>query len=162
MRQLSLLLTIRVRVHTLLVLFFLGTWTFGQAALPDETISRITANLMCTCGCPHIIGQCGDECGVAPQLVQEISQLLSTGKTEEEIYAVFEAKYGLSVLAVPKAEGFNLLVWVFPFLGLLVGGVIVFVVIRNLKPGQSDNMTQGVTGEIDDKYRELIDKEMRQ
>jgi len=147
-------------IFSALLLLFLSSFTFGQIFSPDETVSRIADNLMCTCGCPHIIGQCGDECSVAPQLVHEISELVSAGNTEEEVYKVFEDKYGLRVRAVPKAEGFNLLVWVMPFVGLLAGVVVIFFVIKRLKPDDSNQETERVHPEIDEKYRKLIDREL--
>jgi cytochrome c-type biogenesis protein CcmH len=145
---------------TILLILFWSSLTFGQVFSPDETISRIADNLMCTCGCPHIIGQCGDECSVAPQLVHEISQLLTEGKTEEEVYKIFEDKYGLRVHAAPKAEGFNLLAWVMPFVGLLAGMVVVFIVVNRLKPDESSQEADRVRPEIDEKYRKLIDREL--
>ena len=142
-----------------LLLLFLSSFTFGQIFSPDETVSRIADNLMCTCGCPHIIGHCGDECSVAPQLVHEISQLVTAGNTEEEVYKIFEDKYGLRVRAVPKAEGFNLLVWVMPFVGLLAGVVVIFFVINRLKPDDSNQETEKVHP-VDERYRKLIDREL--
>ena len=146
--------------NSALLFLFLSSFTFGQIFSPDETVSRIADNLMCTCGCPHIIGHCGDECSVAPQLVHEISQLVTAGNTEEEVYKIFEDKYGLRVRAVPKAEGFNLLVWVMPFVGLLAGVVVIFFVINRLKPDDSNQETERVPTEIDEKYRKLIDREL--
>jgi len=142
------------------LLLFLSSFSFGQIFSSDETVSRIADNLMCTCGCPHIIGHCGDECSVAPQLVHEISQLVTAGNTEVEVYKIFEDKYGLRVRAVPKAEGFNLLVWVMPFVGLLAGVVVIFFVINRLKPDDSNQETERVHPEIDKKYRKLIDREL--
>lgn len=145
-----------------ILLFLSSSFAFGQIFSPDETVSRIADNLMCTCGCPHIIGQCGDECSVAPQLVHEISELVTAGNTEEEVYKIFEDKYGLRVLAVPKAEGFNLLAWVMPFVGLLAGMVVVFFVAKRLKPDDSNQETEGARPEIDEQYRKLIDRELEQ
>ena len=85
---------------------------WAQVSPREESVNRAIENLMCTCGCPHLIGQCGDECGVAPQLINEISALVDRGSTEDEVYAAFEAKYGLVVLAVPRMEGFNMLLWI--------------------------------------------------
>jgi len=147
-------------IRAALLLLFLSSFTFGQIFSPDETVSRIADNLMCTCGCPHIIGHCGDECSVAPQLVHEISELVTAGNTEEEVYKIFEDQYGLRVRAAPKAEGFNLLVWVMPFVGLLAGVVVIFFVINRLKPDDSNQETERVSPEIDEKYRKLIDREL--
>ena len=143
-----------------LVLLLLGSLTFGQDSSPEEIVSRITANLMCTCGCPHIIHQCGDECSVAPQLEKEITELVISGRTEEEVYAIFEASYGMRVLAVPRAEGFNLLAWVMPFVGLLAGAVFIFIVISRLKPDDSNQKAEEVLPEVSESYRKLIDREL--
>ena len=150
----------RLLSATLLGFLLLGSLTWAQVPFQEETVDRIVENLMCTCGCPHLIGQCGDECGVAPQLIHEISNLLSQGNTEEEVYVAFEAKYGLAVLAVPKAEGFNMLLWILPFLGIFAGSVIVFVVFNRLKPGKTDHEDRKESAEIDKQFRELIDREV--
>ena len=144
----------------LLGLLLLSSFTWAQVSSQDEIVDRIVDHLMCTCGCPHLIGQCGDECGVAPQLIHEISNLVSEGNTEEEVYDAFEAKYGLAVLAVPKAEGFNALLWILPFLGMFVGAVIVFVVYNGLKPSNMDPEDREESAGINREYRELIDREV--
>jgi len=149
-----------IRACPILMLLLLGSLTFGQDSSRDETVSRITANLMCTCGCPHIIHQCGDECSVAPQLEKEISELVISGSIEEEVFAIFEASYGLRVLAVPRAEGFYLLAWVMPFVGLLAGAVFIFMVINRLKPGDSNHNAEEVLPEISKRDRKLIDREL--
>ena len=126
----------------------------------DDALSRVTGNLMCTCGCPHIIDQCGEECGLAPQLKHEIAGLLDDGNTEQEIYDQFEAKFGPVALAVPDAEGFNLLAWVFPFVGLALGLVLVVVVAKNLKPAEGAAAKRAGSAEIDKKYRKMLEKEL--
>ena len=143
-----------------LVVLLLGSLTLGQDFSPEEIVSRITANLMCTCGCPHIIHQCGNECSVAPQLEKEITELVISGRTEEEVYAIFEASYGMRVLAVPRAEGFNLLAWVMPFVGLLAGAVFIFMVINRLKPDDSNQKAEQALPEVSERYRKLIDREL--
>ncbi len=144
----------------LLGFLLLGSLTWAQVPSQKEMVDKMVDHLMCTCGCPHLIGQCGDECGVAPQLIHEISDLVSQGKTEEEVYSEFEAKYGLAVLAVPKAEGFNMLLWILPFLGILVGVVVVFVVVSRLKPSDTGHEDPRDSAGIDKEYRQLIDKEI--
>jgi cytochrome c-type biogenesis protein CcmH len=86
--------------------------------------------------------------------------LLSSGKTEEDVYGIFEEKFGPSVHAVPKAEGFNLLAWILPLVGLLAGAVVVVAVFRRLKPEVSSEKV-GPAPEIDEKYRKLLDRELR-
>ncbi len=86
--------------------------------------------------------------------------MVISGRTEEEVYAIFEASYGMRVLAVPRAEGFNLLAWVMPFVGLLAGAVFIFMVIKRLKPDDSNQKAEDVLPEVSERYRKLIDREL--
>ena len=79
-------------------------------------------------------GSCGRKrvgdcfCGKAVEMRAEIAQLVDQGKTREEIYAYYMAKYGSQEpLAKPLDEGFNRLAWLFPYLigagaALVLGG----------------------------------------
>lgn len=133
-----------------------------SAGPQDPVVNRITTNLMCICGCPHQIQHCGDECGVAPQLVGEIVQMLEEGKTEGQVYAAFESRYGSRVYAAPKPEGFNLLAWILPFLALAFGGVLVVVVIRRLKPQGVESPEVRVEEKNQERYRKLLERELRE
>lgn len=143
-----------------LILLLVGSVAVSARDAEHAIVHRITGALMCTCGCPHLIRQCGDECSLAPQLKEGIAQLVRSGTEEQEILDMFVAKHGASVLAVPKAEGFNLLAWVLPFVGLGVGAMVVFMVARNLRP-VGDGKVNPNTSEIDSQYRKLIDEELR-
>ena len=56
--------------------------------------------------------------------------MIAAGYDEPQIFGYFEASYGEFVRLIPRAEGFNLLVWIVPLLGLLVGGVVVWRLLR--------------------------------
>lgn len=127
----------------------------------EAVVSRVAGQLMCSCPCTHLLNQCGDECGVAPQQVREIEALLGEGKTEAQVSAAFEQKYGVSILAVPKAEGFNLLAWIMPFAALLAGLGLVVVVARRLKPAVSPQ-AQPRPHKMEEKYRRLLEKELQE
>ena len=48
---------------------------------------------------------------------EEVAQLVAEGKTREQIYAYYIAKYGSQEpLASPIDKGFNRLAWFFPYL----------------------------------------------
>jgi len=54
---------------------------------------------------------------------EEIRRDLASGKTEEEILAAYEARYGLRILAEPPAVGFHRVLYVLPVL-VLAGSAI--------------------------------------
>jgi cytochrome c-type biogenesis protein CcmH len=62
--------------------------------------------------------------------LDKVRELVSEGKTDQEVRDYFIARYGEWVLLQPKAEGFNLLVWLGPVALLLGGG---YVIARQVK-----------------------------
>src|SRR4030095_9196021 len=70
---------------------------------------------MCgTCGRKRI-GEC--TCSDAAAMREDVAKLVAEGKTREQIYAYYIAKFGSQEpLASPIDEGFNRLAWFFPYL----------------------------------------------
>ena len=62
--------------------------------------------------------------------LDKVRELVAEGKTDQEVRDYFIARYGEWVLLQPKAEGFNLLVWLGPVALLLGGG---YVIARQVK-----------------------------
>lgn len=64
--------------------------------------------------------------------LDKVREMVSAGKTDEEIRAYFVARYGEWILLSPKTEGFNWLVWLGPALLLIFGfGVIIRQIRRS-------------------------------
>jgi cytochrome c-type biogenesis protein CcmH len=72
----------------------------------------------------------------------QIKDQLSSGWSEQQIIDYFVAQYGERVLAEPERKGFSSLVWVLPVIAVLLGGVIVW---RVLKSWHSDTKLQAPT-----------------
>jgi cytochrome c-type biogenesis protein CcmH/NrfF len=138
--------------------------TSCQFREPGENadLLRITGNIVCDCGCPPtLVRACS--CSRAEQMTAEVRGLLDEGKTEEEIYAHYVAQIGPQVLAAPKAEGFNLLGWIFPFLAAISGGAIVAAVYHSLKRKkamESADAGPPLGAAATEKYREMLAREM--
>ncbi len=62
--------------------------------------------------------------------LDKIRELVSEGKSDQEIRDYFVARYGEWVLLQPKAEGFNWLVWLGPVALLLGGGFVISRQVR--------------------------------
>ena len=85
---------------------------------------------MCrTCGRKRI-GEC--TCPVAGTMRDEVAGLVAEGKTREQIYEYYVAKYGSQEpLASPIDKGFNRLAWLVPYLAGVTGAMgIAFVALR--------------------------------
>ena len=96
------------------------------------TTQEVEEALTCQCGCGLTVHSCNHlQCGFAIPAKQTILDLVSQGKTKDEILASFTARYGEKVLSAPTTTGFNLAAWVTPFLAVVVGGVLIgFISLR--------------------------------
>jgi cytochrome c-type biogenesis protein CcmH len=64
---------------------------------------------------------------VAIRMKEIIRQRIAQGRTKSEIKAELVAQFGTGVLATPPKEGFDLIAWVLPLLGLAIGAAAVGV-----------------------------------
>jgi len=98
----------------------------GSTADPGRAI---TSQLICPCSCGEILSGCTCETGIA--LKGYVNGELKAGKDRKAIEASLVAKYGEVILGAPKAKGFNLVVWVAPFVATLLGfGIATMVLTR--------------------------------
>jgi len=65
-----------------------------------------------------------------PEIEEQINLFLSQGKTKQEILEYYIGLYGERILAVPIAEGFNIMVWVTPILAGIIGITFLFFFLR--------------------------------
>jgi cytochrome c-type biogenesis protein CcmH len=127
----------------------------------DDQVNSVAKELYCPV-CENIpLDVCPTQ--ACAQWREQIRLKLSQGWTPEEIRAYFAEQYGDRVLAVPPAEGFN---WVFYiFLGILLTlAVFVFVrVVRNLKAGSaSGDVAQPPAAEVrQDEYLRRIEEALQ-
>ena len=151
----------RARAGAALLLALLGLAGGPAAAVtPDEaTVQAIAAQLRCVV-CQNLsVGDSPSE--TANQMRGIIRQRLADGETPEQVVAYFVDKYGLWILLAPPRQGFNLLVWIAPFAGLLVGLLVVGTVIRRwrrrarLAPASPPAVDEAMRGRIAREMAEL-------
>jgi cytochrome c-type biogenesis protein CcmH len=94
---------------------------------------------------------------LAKEMRNLVRELVEQGKSREEILAYFVSRYGEFVLLSPTKRGFNLLVWVLPFLALLVGGCGIYLVARRWTEGR-----EAAAPVVDPAYAERVRRELRE
>jgi cytochrome c-type biogenesis protein CcmH len=123
----------------------------GQAAEPQASLPDIEDEVMCTI-CGTTLEQSG-----SPQAERQrelIRRLIAEGKDKEEIKDELVAEYGPDVLAVPDDEGFDLVAWLVPGLGLLLAGVGVATWLRRRTSTADEPGSPTPTPEDDKRLRE--------
>jgi cytochrome c-type biogenesis protein CcmH/NrfF len=99
----------------------------------DSLVKALEGKLRCTCGCNLDVFTCRTTdftCTTSPAMHRLVLARLDSGMTPDQVLAAFEKQYGEIVLMQPPKRGFNLAAYYMPFVGLLVGLVIVGLVIR--------------------------------
>lgn len=59
-----------------------------------------------------------------------VREQLAAGRSEEQVRAYFVDKYGEWILLQPEPSGFNLLVYVLPWLAVLAGAAVIALLVR--------------------------------
>ena len=93
-----------------------------------------------------------------PEMEEQIEKFLALGKTKEEILEYYVGLYGERILAVPKAEGFNLMAWVAPILVGLIGLTVIVLYLRTPK----ETPTEVISAPSDVQFDDEIESELRE
>jgi cytochrome c-type biogenesis protein CcmH len=92
-----------------------------------------------------------------PEMEELINQFISQGKTKQEILEYYIGLYGERILAVPIAEGFNIMVWVTPILAGIIG--ITFLIFFLRTPNDIPSLVISTPTEV--VFNDEIEKELQ-
>ena len=92
--------------------------------------------------------------------LDKVRELVSAGKSDEEIRAYFVARYGEWILLSPKPAGFNWLVWLGPALLLILGFAVIIRQIRRTPPPATGNASPQAATPAEDEYLRLVRSEL--
>ena len=112
----------------LLALLAMAASPAAGAPVDENTVHAIAAELRCVVCQSLSVADSPSE--TAHQMRGIIRERLAAGDTPEQVKAYFVDKYGPWILLAPPARGFDLLVWVLPYAGLVLGIAIVAVLVR--------------------------------
>ena len=127
-RLLAAMVVLALGIVIGLVLATLPALAIESASGRKDPARAITSQLICPCSCGEILSGCICETGVS--MNGYVAKEVKAGKSKEVIEAALVAKYGEVILGAPKAKGFNLLVWILPFLATAIGLSMAWVILR--------------------------------
>ena len=99
----------------------------------------------------------------AQEMREEIRQKLATGQTKAQIIKTYVDKYGEEILTSPPKKGFNLMAWVIPFLGIVMGGALIYLALSKWVKAPSAKKSHAKTkpGVLDDYYAAKVEDEFK-
>jgi cytochrome c-type biogenesis protein CcmH/NrfF len=107
--------------------------TASELATFSPLEKEIQSGLICLCGdagCgKKIVSEC--TCARAAETRSEIAGLVKQGKSKDEVFAYYVAKYGSQeILGAPIDKGFNRLAWLLPYGSALIFGIAGIFAVR--------------------------------
>jgi len=136
------------------------TWasvTAGSEKEPDSALIRdIEDHLIAPCCWTQPISE--HESAVSEQMRKEVRTMVAAGMDREAILDHFVAQYGERVLATPRAEGFNRLVYILPWIALIFGAGVLFVLLKRFRKPVPDSESESLP---DDRYASVIENELK-
>ena len=110
----------------LIILFLNFSLLHGAAKTVDQNI--IHKNLRCLVCQGQSIADSNSDFAQTIKLV--VKDLIKDGKTEKEIYSFMAEKYGEWIVFKPQINKHNFILWVLPYLALILGGIIILLILR--------------------------------
>jgi len=153
---------LRLRAPLLLCLLLLSAWAPVQAQVQteeqtsgdpviEERLARLSHDLRCL--------QCQNQtladspAGLAADLRREIREQMKAGKSDKEIIAFLQARYGDFILYRPQVKPVTYLLWFGPFVLLLAGLLVLFSYIKRRRDAIAE---QPLTAEEQRRAQELL------
>jgi cytochrome c-type biogenesis protein CcmH len=122
-------------------------------------IREIEDNLIAPCCWSQPVSQHDSE--VAQQIRDEVTAMVTAGKSRQEILDFFVARYGERILVTPRARGFNRLAYILPWAALPLGTWGLIILLRKLR-SPAPARAQAPVPQPDSRYSSIIEKEMRE
>ena len=131
--------------------------SFGaDTAQIDKKAREIEDNLIAPCCWTQPVS--GHYSEVAEKIRKEVREMVAAGKSRDEILDHFVAEYGERILAAPRAKGFNRLVYILPWLALILGAWLLILLLKKLRAPVPASDPAPVP---DSRYTLAVEKEMK-
>ena len=118
---------IAISILVLALLFSLPEEAMGAQ---EADVMDVAQELACLCGScpPRPLDEC--RCGYAGEQRNRIAKKLDSGMTKGQVIAGLVGEFGERIFVTPPKEGFNLMAWIMPIVGMVFGGVVVRTVLK--------------------------------
>ena len=115
------------------IIFFIIIPIFNNLLAAEKSLdtNQIYKNLRCLVCQGQSISDSNSDFAQSIKLV--VKDLIKEGKSENEIYSFMADKYGEWIIYKPQFSKQNFILWLFPYVVLVGGALIIFHFIRRKK-----------------------------
>ncbi len=162
MSQLTMASNARLSTLVLLSLFVFSPLVFAKEATSmavdpemEKTVNKISAELRCLVCQNQTIAD--SSAGLAVDLKNQVREMVKAGQSQEDIVDYMVKRYGDFVLYRPPMKATTVLLWVGPFLLLLIGLTVLVINLRKRAALVKDD--GDLSSEESDRLKALLEPE---
>ena len=112
-----------------LIFVLLASSTTYSETIKKEDELEIFKNLRCLVCQGQSIAESNSDFAQTLKLV--VKDKVDSGMSSEEIYEFLASKYGDWIVYKPRINLQNILLWVIPYIVLIFGGVVIYMMLKN-------------------------------
>ena len=129
----------------------------AQTAPASETEREIEDHLIAPCCWTQPVSQHYSE--AADTIRKEVHEMVAAGKSRDAIMNYYVSKYGERILITPRPKGFNALVYILPWLALILGAWLLILLLKRLRSPVAPPAPEPLP---DPRYASIIEKELKE
>ena len=124
----------KIKIFFFTIYFLIATTAHSNAN--QTKLLEIYKNLRCLVCQGQSIADSNSDFAATIKLV--VQDQFKDGKTENEIYRFLTSKYGEWIVYQPVFNVNNFLLWALPYVALIFGGFIIFLMVRKTKNNRAN------------------------
>ena len=131
-------------------------------AQQTDRAKELGKRVLCMCGgCNQVLSECNHiGCGSRDAMIKELDDRVARNEPDDLTLQAFVQEYGIAVLAQPASKGFGLTAWLMPYVLVLIGaGIIWMVVGRWRKRAALPALGRKVSPEMLERVRRELDRQ---
>ena len=114
---------IRKLSQFIILLLILNFFYFGNVVADISKVDEISKNLRCLICQGQSVYDSNYDFALSVKIL--ISDKLSSGATEDEIYNLLKSKYGDWIVYEPEFNKYTLVLWILPLFLFIFGGLLI-------------------------------------
>ena len=116
-----------MKMNILIILMILNFNILNAQSFTGDP-NKIFKNLRCLICQGQSVADSNSDFAETIKLV--VKDKIEKGKTEKEIYKFLTEKYGAWIIYKPQFNLINSVLWLFPYLVFVIGGLLIFLLLK--------------------------------